>query len=154
MARSSGIGETAKRLIRGGGSNQEVLDEVLRLHQGAKTTLKSIRWYRSRMTQDFEDIPSSREAPGLKLAISTPVKPVLNARSSSREVIRASIRGWTTNRQALDAARAAFPTTELNPDDVRGIRAELRRQGEKVPTDAEARRRLAGEPWAADLTKR
>lgn len=153
MAKSSGIGETAKRLIRSGGTNKEVLAEVLRLHPGAKTSPKSIIWYRSQMMQDFEDIPTSREAPGLDPAISTRVKPVLNGRNSAREVIRASVRGWTTNRQALDAARAAFPTTELNPDDVRGIRAELRRQGERIPTDAEARRLLAGEPWASDLAK-
>jgi len=155
MKRSGGIGETAKRLIRQGGTNKEVLAEVLRLHTGAKTSLKSVVWYRSKMIADFEDVPSSKKAPGIQKTNSDSIKPpLLNGRSSAREVIRASLRGWTTNRQALDAARAAFPSMELSPDDVRGIRTELRRQGERIPTDAEARRRLAGEPWASDLTKR
>ena len=154
MSQSNGIGETAKHLIRQGGSNKEVLAEVLRLHPGAKTSLKSIIWYRSKMVTDFEDVPSSKEAPGLQPAPPKPVVSAKNGRTSAREVIRASLRGWATNQQALDAAKAAFPTTELNPDDVRGLRTALRRQGERIPTDSEARRRLAGAPWIADLDKR
>ena len=42
----------------------------------------------------------------------------------------------------------------LNSDAVRGLRTSLRRQGKRVPPEFEARRRLAGAPWIADLDKR
>lgn len=164
MEKPEGIGETANRLIRKGATNQEALAEVLRLHPDAKTTLNCIRWYRSKLVCDFEDVPSSREAPGLGRSEETqspstthPATETVHfggpnggVRTAALALLRDMLRQWRTNDQALSLARGAYPAGGVSSEDVRTVRAELRRSGEYVPTSAEARRFQIGEPRPTD----
>ena len=65
MVQGSGIGETAKALLRMGATDAEALELVRFLPPDAETSAKSITWYRSKLVSDFENVPSAREAPGL-----------------------------------------------------------------------------------------
>lgn len=67
MAGDTGVGETANALIRMGATNAQAFALVKILHPEAATTSKSISWYRKTLRADFEDIPISRQAPGLDL---------------------------------------------------------------------------------------
>lgn len=153
------IGDTARRLIREGATNEEALAGVLRLHPGAKTTLKSVHWYRWRMRDDFEEVPEAKDAPGLTSAVEDePPAPGPVAtenvrldrahgdqRASALALLRDVLKQWRTNDQARALVREVHPDVRLTSDDVRTIRAELRRSGQYVPTSAEARRFHVGE---------
>ena len=58
----SGIGETAARAIRAGMTNAEALSAVMAEFPGARTTLRDISWYRSKLRSDGGDIPSNSDA--------------------------------------------------------------------------------------------
>ena len=164
MEKAEGIGETANRLIRKGATNQEALAEVMRIHPDAKTTLNCIRWYRSKLVCDFEDVPSSRQAPGLsessEMPPPTPAQTAADAvpsagangemRTAALALLRDLLRQWRTNDQALSLARQSYPSGGVSSEDVRTVRAELRRAREYVPTSAEARRFQIGEPRPTD----
>ena len=68
MENKQGSGETARALIRQGATDEETLELVRFLHPGGRTTLKTIRSYRSRMRDDFEDVPVGGDAPGIDRA--------------------------------------------------------------------------------------
>ena len=56
-----GIGEVAMRAIRAGMTNGQALSAVMAEFPGARTTLQNIRWYRSKLRSDGEDIPSNSD---------------------------------------------------------------------------------------------
>lgn len=56
------VGEVAEELIREGLPNEVVLEKVLQRFPDARTSDASIRWYRSRMRQAGDDVPSQVEA--------------------------------------------------------------------------------------------
>jgi predicted transcriptional regulator len=64
------------------------------------------------------------------------------------EVAEEAIREGLTNAEVLEAVRGRFPDARTSPASVAWYRARLRKSGEDVPTDIEARRdkaaRLAG----------
>ena len=56
------IGETARRAIRSGSTNDEALEKVLAEFPHARTSRESIAWYRSRLRREDPAIPTDREA--------------------------------------------------------------------------------------------
>ena len=56
------------------------------------------------------------------------------------EVAFGSIRGGATNQQALTYVRKLFPETNASSASIAWYRMTLRKQGENVPTDLEARK--------------
>ena len=57
------------------------------------------------------------------------------------QVAEAAIRDGRTNAEALEAVRAKFPEARTSPESVAWYRSRLRKAGEDVPTDIEARRK-------------
>ena len=57
-----GVGDLARRLIREGLPNAEVLERVLAEYPGASTSMDSVSWYRSALRRDGEEVPTSLEA--------------------------------------------------------------------------------------------
>lgn len=55
------------------------------------------------------------------------------------KVVEGSIRKGATNKQALALARESFPQAETSAASVAWYRTNLRKNGEDVPTDSEAR---------------
>ena len=51
----SGIGRIARQAILDGKTNEEALEEVLRINPSAATSLKSISWYRSELRRQLGD---------------------------------------------------------------------------------------------------
>ena len=151
MARDTrNIEKVAEDAIRRGLSNQEALDEVLRVHPNAKTKIASVMWYRNRLRSNGENVPKAREIEAD--AGATPIQPAPQPGPSQHlDVVRASLRDWKTNQQALEAAFAAFPNAKVNLRDVAGARSRMREKDKQIPTDNEARRRQEGRSWAADL---
>lgn len=151
MARDTrNIEKVAEDAIRRGLSNQEALDEVLRVHPNAKTKIASITWYRNRLRSNGENVPMAREIEADVDA--TPMQPTAPPGPSQHlDVVRASLRDWKTNQQALEAALAAFPHARVNLRDVSSVRTRMRDKEERIPTDNEVRRRQEGRPWVSDL---
>jgi hypothetical protein len=56
------VGKVAEELIREGLPNEIVLERVLKHFPDARTSDASIRWYRSRLRQAGENVPSQVEA--------------------------------------------------------------------------------------------
>lgn len=56
------------------------------------------------------------------------------------EVAEAAIRAGRTNAEALEEVRSRFPEARTSPESVAWYRSRLRKLGEDVPTDVEARR--------------
>lgn len=55
------------------------------------------------------------------------------------KVAETAIRQGLPNKEALRLVREAFPTADTTPASIAWYRANLRRRGENVPTDQEAR---------------
>lgn len=162
MEKPERIGETANRLLRMGATNKEALQGVLKVHPTAKTTMKCIRWYRHRLTSDFEDVPYARDAPGLtsdnngasSQSAFSPAReaPPVSAdtRADALDLLRKLLLRWRTNEQAILEVKRSYPSAGIRPEDVRTVRSELGRSGQYVPTSAQARRAQIGEPRATD----
>lgn len=58
---NQGVGEFAKKLIRGGMTNAEVLERVRSEFPTAKTSANSVNWYRSKMRHAGEPILGNLE---------------------------------------------------------------------------------------------
>ena len=56
------IGEVAKRELKAGKSNLEVLEIVKKQFPGASTSLGSISWYRSKLRRTDPSVPTDRQA--------------------------------------------------------------------------------------------
>lgn len=56
------------------------------------------------------------------------------------QVAEAAIREGLTNSETLERVKDLFPEANTSPSSVSWYRARLRKQGEDVPTDIEARR--------------
>lgn len=156
MARDArNIEKVAEDAIRRGLSNQDALAEVLRIHPSAKTKIASISWYRNRLRSNGEDIPMARNIeaaePVAPARVAEEPQTALPGPSQHLDVVRASLRDWKTNRQALEATIAVFPNAKVNLHDVSSVRTRMRDKDERIPTDNEARRRQEGRQWAADL---
>jgi len=59
---ASTIGETAKKAISAGKTNEDTLDIVRRKFPKAGTTLSSISWYRSKLRREDPNVPSDFQA--------------------------------------------------------------------------------------------
>lgn len=55
------------------------------------------------------------------------------------KVVEAAMRKGATNKQALALVRATFPDAETSAASVSWYRTNLRKRGEDIPTDQEAR---------------
>lgn len=62
VSQTGGVGGLALDLLRAGGTNDEVLAEVLRNFPDAGTKMNSVRWYRAQLVLAGEDVPSSVQA--------------------------------------------------------------------------------------------
>lgn len=62
VSQVGGVGGLALDLLRVGGTNKEVLAEVIRKFPDAGTKMNSIRWYRAQLVLAGEDVPSSVQA--------------------------------------------------------------------------------------------
>lgn len=62
VSQTDGVGGLAIDLLRVGGTNEEVLAEVLRAYPSASTKMNSIRWYRHQLRLAGEDVPSAVQA--------------------------------------------------------------------------------------------
>ncbi len=162
MENKQGSGETARALIRQGATDEETLELVRFLHPGGRTTLKTIQSYRSRMRDDFEDVPVGRDAPGIdrarlrELIVGQNHEPS-NARQpetpgSHVETAREHLRAWRTNRQVLEAVLAAHPDCGYKTLNVSDLRSRMRDDGEQIPTDDVARRWQEGRLRPIDPT--
>lgn len=60
------------------------------------------------------------------------------------EVAEAAIRAGRTNAEALEEVRSRFTEARTSPESVAWYRSRLRKLGEDVPTDVEARRSRKG----------
>lgn len=58
------IGEITIDYLIHGGTNQEVIDAIRKVHPGAKSNDRTVSWYRTRLKSAGAQIPSAREAPG------------------------------------------------------------------------------------------
>jgi hypothetical protein len=163
MEKKQGSGDTARALIRRGAKDEETLELVRFLHPDGRTTLKTVQSYRSRMRDDYEDVPVGRDAPGIDRAclrelIVTGARPAPEDEGndpearSARQIARESIRAWRTNQQTLEDVLSTLPGCGFTPRQVTDTRMRLRAADERIPTDNEVRRWQAGEPWTADLT--
>ncbi len=142
MNKPEGIGETAYRLLEAGATNEETLAEVLRVHPDAKTTMNSIRYYRSKL----------KNAAKVEVEVKSaqPVMTREEARVAGQALLRDALRNWKSNEQALLEVKAKYPLAGIALEDIHLARLELRRSGEIVPTAPEARRHQIEERWAAD----
>lgn len=149
MVRASGIGDTAKALIRMGAIDAEALELVRFFHPDGDTSAKSITWYRSQLVTDFEDVCSATKAPGLDRArLLALLLGVGYERSdeaeheigSHVETAREQLRIWRTNQQVLDIVLAVHPSCGYKSLNVSDLRTRMRGDGEKIPTDDVARR--------------
>ena len=61
------------------------------------------------------------------------------------DVAMDAIRSGASNEEALAAVHAKFPDAKTSPASIRWYRSKLRRDGEAVPTDVEARRMRNGQ---------
>lgn len=59
--KTPGVGDVAKDLIRGGKTNEEVLAAIKEQFPDAKTSMASINWYRNKLRNDGEEVPTARE---------------------------------------------------------------------------------------------
>lgn len=66
------------------------------------------------------------------------------------EVAEGAIRKGLTNAEVLERVRATFPGAQTSPASVAWYRARLRKAGEDVPTDIEARRDRAARTAGKD----
>lgn len=142
MNKPEGIGETAYRLLKAGATNEETLAEVLSVHPDAKTTMNSIRFYRTKMNNAAKT--------KVEVKSTQPVMTEEEARVAGQTLLRDALRNWRSNEQALLEVKGEYPTAGIALEDIRLARLELRRSGEIVPTAPEARRHQIGERWAAD----
>ena len=55
------IGDLAKRLIRHGYLNEEVVEAITRDHPQANTSRASVAWYRSQLRKTESDVPTQTE---------------------------------------------------------------------------------------------
>ena len=163
MVTVPGSGETARALIRMGATDAEALELVLFIHHpDAKTTLKTIRSYRAELVNDFEDVPSAIEAPGLDRArlrglilgayghSGQPAQaPSAPPQTSHVETARRELLAWRTNQQVLDAVLAAHPDCGYTLNNVSDRRSRVGKT-ERVPYDEEAMRWQNGRPRATD----
>lgn len=56
------VGDTARREIEAGKTNDEVLEIVRKKFPGASTSLGSISWYRSKLRREDPKVPTDRQA--------------------------------------------------------------------------------------------
>lgn len=56
-----GVGDVAIEAIRAGKTNEETLAAVKKEFPESKTTMASVNWYRNKLRQDGEKVPTSRE---------------------------------------------------------------------------------------------
>lgn len=63
-----GIGDFIKTQILAGKDNEKILELVLTKFPDANTTNASVNWYRSKLRQEGEDVPSSRKPKAEKAA--------------------------------------------------------------------------------------
>ncbi len=56
------VGETARRELEAGKTNQEVLDLIKDKFPGASTSLASVSWYRSKLRRTDPSVPTDRQA--------------------------------------------------------------------------------------------
>ena len=56
------IGTVAEEAIRGGSTNAEAVETVLKRFPDANTSTDSVAWYRSRLRKDGEKIPTNAQA--------------------------------------------------------------------------------------------
>ena len=56
-----GVGTVAMEALRAGKTNEETLAAVKAEFPDKKTTLASVNWYRNKLRQDGEKVPTSRD---------------------------------------------------------------------------------------------
>lgn len=60
------VGTVAREAIRKGLTNEQALAKVKAKFPKSDTTASSIAWYRNRMRQDGEDVPTARQTKRMK----------------------------------------------------------------------------------------
>lgn len=102
----SGIGEAAARAIRAGMTNAEALSAVMAEFPGARTTLRDISWYRSKLRSDGGDIPSNSDAENARCNETRSERGAGSERRSGDSSAAARKAGWTENGPAASSAPA------------------------------------------------
>lgn len=77
-----GIGDFIKTQILAGKDNEKILELVLTKFPEANTTNASVNWYRSKLRQEGEDVPSSRKPKAEKPAKAAPAKAAAPAKGA------------------------------------------------------------------------
>lgn len=60
-SKKRGVGDAATDAIRAGATNEAALEAVKKEFPDAKTSLASINWYRNKLRQAGEKVPTARE---------------------------------------------------------------------------------------------
>lgn len=153
------IGQVADDAIRRGLRNQEVLDEVKRLHPKGNTKMASIVWYRNQLRSNGEDVPTETELKNAARKLdaefsASPSADGAGPKAAAERLIETTMReliqDGATNEQVHDTTIRAFPDARLQHRAAEDLRTAMIRAGEKVPTDDEARRAQGGPPWSPD----
>jgi hypothetical protein len=138
------IGEITIDYIIHGGTNQEVIDAVRKVHPDAKSNDRTVSWYRTRLKSAGAQLPSAWDAPGFDRDYSMPKNEGI-AESTTRQKARGLafeiIVGNGTNEQAYREATEAFPDSGLRKREVTDLRHILVHwPGKNVLSDSEARK--------------
>jgi peptidoglycan hydrolase CwlO-like protein len=102
--KTPGVGDLAKKLIREGKGNKEVLEAVKAAFPDAKTTMSSINWYRNNLRSLGEDVKTARE-------ISQAGKPTKEERDAAKAKAKqekkdAAAKAKAEKKAEKDAAKA------------------------------------------------
>lgn len=138
------IGEITIDAIIRGATNEEVIEEVLKVHPEAKTSDSTVAWYRTRLKSAGARIPSAREAPGIDKGYKPPKLQSSSERSTrqkAREIVCDVMLAKGTNTQAFNAASEKFPDSGIRKREVSDLRHILVHLPNKnVLSDLEARK--------------
>ncbi len=97
-----GVGDLAKDLIRNGKTNEEVLATVKEKFPEAKTSMASINWYRNKLRNDGEKVPTARE---LKADVKDAEKAEKDAAKAAAKAEKDAAKA--AEKATKDAAKAA-----------------------------------------------
>lgn len=138
------IGGAIIDAILHGATNEEAIGKALAFDPDAKTTEKSVSWYRTRLKSAGARVPSAREAPGFDENHKPPKPRPVNEGSAlqrARGVICEVIAEKGTNEQAFREAVEKFPDSGIRKREVTDLRHVLLPwKGDEVLTDKQARK--------------
>lgn len=136
--------DTIAALIRGGlmsGKGPEaIIADVKKAFPKAKTGVGTVNNYRSLLRKQGADIPTVRQ----KRASKTPKKLAKTSKKRTiSDVIRTALLAGKTNDEVIEAVKKEFPNAKTGRNSVVIQRSKLRKEGKRLPSSWEARKKAA-----------